>query len=381
MKFKDLQITGTIKMEGFRSLHFGFYEVTRQEVVVEILDESIGAPPEVAQAFIEKAKKLSDIEHHVFSRILTYGSSDNKHYIAIEKIKGLRLVDLFNEKRKFAPQQAIGLIIDCAEVLHDVQAKGLFHGELRPSNIIVDKDGFLKIRNFFQFHNNKQHLLSLVSRRAEYISPEHIKFSDIGTKSDMYCLGILFHHLLCGHVPFSGSNPSDIWRAHLENGVPTVGDYVPHGARFDCLLQQMLSKKPGGRPESYRELIKELKELEKVLVVPTKGPLYESKPTDTARLDIQRKKMVDSKKASSSSTSNRHATSSRSSQSGRHSDRSSRPSSQSSRHSAYSSGGGKHKRKGAPPEKVNMTLILSVGAGLLILGIIIFLIVNGVPNL
>lgn len=208
------------------------------------------------ERFAREIEILSKISHKNIVRFKDSGSGDDYMYYVMEFIPGqpiARIGDYLRTTRQ---------IIQVAEALDEIHAKGIIHRDLKPSNILVS-EGEAKLLDFGIAHmTERTAMMTKVGTfigTAEYMSPEQVMCSGLDERSDIYSLGAVLFEVLTGRPPFVA--PDIITLIHKviqERPVPPsqIDNTVPQGLELVCL--KMLEKRPERRYQTARELISDL---------------------------------------------------------------------------------------------------------------------------
>ena len=267
LKFDQLQIGKAIERGDWHSFYEGIYIPEARPVVVEVLNSLKGAPQIDIERFKSRAKNLALINHPNISRMLTHGEKKGQYYIAMEKESDVRLADHLSNGDYLPPIEATRLVLDMAYGLKAIHDLGFVHGDLRPTNILFNDNGQVKLRNIFQFRQEKEFLLELVSRRPHYVSPEHIRMETLEFPSDQYTLGVMYYQILTGCPPYDASDRSDIWRKHMEGDIPELPMDLKKIAGLSEVIKTLLAKRPKYRYPDDDAMISALEDIEDILMM------------------------------------------------------------------------------------------------------------------
>ena len=283
MKFEKLNIGKAIELGKWRSFYEGTFIPDSQAVVVEVLNSLKGAPSIEIERFKTRAKNLATLNHPNISKMLTHGEEKGVYYIAIEKEADLLLADHLSKGDYLPPIEATRLVLDMANGLKSIHDLGFVHGDLRPTNIIFNENGQVKMRNLLQFRQEKDFLLELLSRRPHYVSPEHIRMVTVDSRSDQYALGLMYYNILTGSPPYDAKDIRDIWRKHLEGELPQLPKELKKITGLEEFIKTLLAKKPKERYPDDATLITALENIEDALML-EEDATPDNSEADTSRL-------------------------------------------------------------------------------------------------
>ena len=206
-----------------------------------------------------EATNSRGLRHPNLAVVLDAGERDGSGWIIMELVQGRALSDIIAEKGTLPPAQILPILAQVARALQVVHDSGVIHRDVKPSNILINREGLAKLTDFGISTGVNQRPLTatgMVMGTAQYLAPEQAMGNMATAAGDLYALGIIAYEALMGQRPFTGSTQVDIAFAHVNEQVPALPDAVPPQVR-DIVLK-LLSKKPADRPRSAREVARAL---------------------------------------------------------------------------------------------------------------------------
>ena len=250
---------------------------------------------DMSDKFIERFKRegraTAQIRHQNLVAAFDVGEADGWNYFAMEYVDGPTVSRTVKENGPFSELEGIRLIRQIAEALEIAHGAGILHRDVKPGNIMITQSGQAKLCDLglARIHNVDESELyesgtTLGSRR--YMSPEQARGLDkIDERSDLYSLGLTLFLMLTGTPPFSDVPKQEVLVEHLRGLLEWPSDINPTISERSCgLIWRMTAREPDRRPANARQLIPELKALEKELTVSTDFGLAdfeEQAPEDT----------------------------------------------------------------------------------------------------
>jgi serine/threonine-protein kinase len=134
--------------------------------------------------------------------------------------------------------------LDALQHAHD---SGVVHRDVKPGNVILRRDGRVKVTDFGIAHAIGASRLTgdgIVLGSAPYVSPEQIQGEAASERSDVYATGILLYEMLVGAPPFTGGSPFEVARRHLEGRVPPPSSVAPIPPVFDDVVRTATARRP-----------------------------------------------------------------------------------------------------------------------------------------
>lgn len=293
IKVPHAKITKTLDQGHGRFLCQGVTLEKKEKVIIEVFSVKEGASKGDVSELLERVDLYKQINHPNISKFIDGGDlpDDGGAFLSIEMEDEVRLIDRLKNDEWLSPKEATALMIDLARALEEVHRLGVVHGELRPSNILFSPEtGHVKLRNIFRYKHEKEYVLKMVSRRPEYASPEQIRFTEIDHRSDMYSLGLIYYQMLTGHLPFKGKNLEEIWRYHLEGGIPVLSEDLQNVKGLQDMIARLLQRRRKARFETDKDLIFELESIYDHMFVEEESSMGRAVTLETSKQHREEKK-------------------------------------------------------------------------------------------
>lgn len=213
-----------------------------------------------------EAHNSADLAHPNIAALFDYYEHDGIGFLIMEYVDSESLADLYREKGAMDPLELLPILVQVARGLYVAHSHGVIHRDVKPANIMVSKDGEVKITDFGVSYSTNQAQITqdgMVVGTAQYISPEQAQGKKATPQSDIYSLGVVAYEGLCGHRPFTGATPVDIAAAHVNDAVPPLPDTVD--VQLSQFVMSMLSKDPRDRPKDALVVSRTLSHIERRL--------------------------------------------------------------------------------------------------------------------
>ena len=230
---------------------------------------NLGADEEEKKRFIQEARAGSSVEHNNICTVYEIGeTNDSKVFIALAYYDGITLKKKI-QKGALKIQEAFDVTIQIAEGLSKAHEQGITHRDIKPANIMITNDGVVKILDFGLAKLNGQSGLTMVGTTlgtTAYMSPEQASGAVLDHRTDIWSLGAVFYEMLTGEIPFKAEHDQAIMYMIINEDLmpPSSLDLkIPH--KLDTFISKMMSKDPGKRFQSMKELIKNLQLLKEEL--------------------------------------------------------------------------------------------------------------------
>ena len=261
------EIRGKIGSGGMGIVYLGWDARLNRQVAIKTLWPALAENPEARERFVREARAAAAISHPNVTQIYDIGEDDGRVYFAMEYLEGETLQQMLIRQGGIAAGEAISLARQAARGLKAAEERGIIHRDIKPSNLVLTNDGTLKVTDFgLAKHQVADSSLTMQGQfigTPDYISPEQAQGETLDARSDIYSLGATLFEMLGGRPPFIGATPVAVVVQHLREPVPSLRHANPEvPVPLAALIQRMLAKRPGARPQGYDELIAQLDRIE-----------------------------------------------------------------------------------------------------------------------
>lgn len=230
----------------------------QRNVAVKRLEPPLNEDARTRARFDREGRALAQLSHPNVVTLIDRGSSENDDYLVFEYVEGRSLKEMIREG--LMGMGDFGRIVgQVAEGLAAAHAAGIVHRDVKPQNILIDRNGHAKITDFGIATGpdwTRVTRAGSVIGSARYMSPEQIRSKPVDGRSDIYSLGVVMYEMLTGQPPFDGTNMPEIARMHL-NATPApiseVRTNLPDG--LERVVMRCLEKAPEDRFVSVDELL------------------------------------------------------------------------------------------------------------------------------
>ncbi len=235
-----------------------------RSVALKVLREDRLTSDTLIHRFLREAKAIGRLSHPNIVTVYDVGQDRGTIYIAMEFLDGDPL-DKIIERKRFPLKEVLLLGIQVAETLDYAHQKGIVHRDVKPSNIIVQPSGQIKITDF-GIARIEDSTASLQTQAGEilgtpaYMSPEQVMSEPIDGRSDLFSLGIILYELSTGKRPFGGDTLTAILHAITQTNPPEplkANPEIPKG--LSQTIMRCLRKIPAKRFENGKALAETLR--------------------------------------------------------------------------------------------------------------------------
>jgi serine/threonine-protein kinase len=213
--------------------------------------------------FYQEAKAAGRLNHPNIVTIYDVGKSGDVAYIAMELLEGRELRDIMNDRGLLPVDQVLDIVAQVALGLSYAHEHGIVHRDVKPSNIMLVRDGHAKITDFGIARMTSSAVRTqtgMVLGSPKYMSPEQVMGKEIDQRSDIFSLGVMLYEMLTGQAPFDGENVNAIMYQTL-NAIPvppnSLNPSVPEMVNF--IVAKALTKGLEDRYQNAKDLAVDLR--------------------------------------------------------------------------------------------------------------------------
>ena len=199
-----------------------------REVAIKVLGEHHAGSPEFVERFGREVRSVASLDHPNVVRVFDSGEDDDgSPYMAMELVDGGTLKDKIRHDGPLPPHRAARVAFQVAEALGAAHAAGIVHRDVKPENVLLTKDGRVKVADFGIARATEATAMtrtSMILGTAPYLSPEQARGEPVGPASDLYSLGVVLYEALTGRTPFGTgehANPLAIAMKHCTEPAPS----------------------------------------------------------------------------------------------------------------------------------------------------------------
>jgi serine/threonine protein kinase/tetratricopeptide (TPR) repeat protein len=253
-----------------------------RKVAIKILSQEYTTNKDRLSRFEQEASAASNLNHPNILTIHEVGNDDGRHYIATEYIDGVTL------RRKLAASQIetpeiLDIAIQVACALEEAHTAGIVHRDVKPDNIMVRRNGYVKVLDFGLAKLTEtvdrtpldgeaatrvmvQTDAGVVMGTSQYMSPEQARGKPVDARSDIWSLGVVIYEMVAGRTPFEGETSTDIIVAITQKEPPPLARFAPNvPPELDWIVMKALRKDRDERYQTIKELLTDLRRLKQRL--------------------------------------------------------------------------------------------------------------------
>jgi Tol biopolymer transport system component len=273
-KIGHFEVLGLLGRGGMGEVYKARDSRLKRDVAIKVLPPGFVRDPNRVARFEREARAAGALNHPNIVAVYDTGQDRETYWIATELVVGEPLTKVI-EHGPLSPRKAIEIAKQIAEGLAAAHAAGIIHRDLKPGNVMVARDGRVKILDFGLAKQQRAMAAETVTQdlsgegtvmgTAGYMSPEQVRGGALDQRSDLFSFGVIVYEMLAGKRAFSGNSSVEVMHAILKDDPPELPATVPPG--LERIVRRCLEKDRERRFQSAADLNFAL------MSVPTQQPI------------------------------------------------------------------------------------------------------------
>ena len=270
--------------------------VLGRPVALKVMTSNLADNAEVRERFLREARSVSNLQHANIVVVHELGEHDGNPYIVMEYLDGEPLERTIRNRTPLTVLQKIDIILQVAKALQYAHEKGVVHRDVKPGNIMLLRDGSVKVVDFGIAHLADQTITrtGMVLGTVAYMSPEQLNGQPVDARTDIFSLGIVFYLLLAGKLPFEGGNTAETMMKILLEPPPRLAQFGDiHPPELQPVIDKALAKKKEERYQACSEISKDFSQFRRRLELATQSKQLE-RERNAIRTQLEKGKSIPS---------------------------------------------------------------------------------------
>ncbi len=238
-------------------------------VALKMIAPGLALNENFVQRFKTEAKALAKLDDFNIVGITDLRRDKDQWFIVMEYVDGINLYDKIKKEGPYKCKESIPILKQMLTAIGHAHKAGIIHRDIKPNNIMVTKEGVVKITDFglAKDQNKSTSTVSITSGGTlYYMSPEHVKgFSFTDGRSDIYSTGMTYYEMITGKVPFQNINSDFDMRERIirkDFEKPSVyNSQIPPG--LEAIVMKSIAKDPDMRYQTAEEMLTAITNFEK----------------------------------------------------------------------------------------------------------------------
>jgi serine/threonine-protein kinase len=241
-----------------------------RDVALKIMRPGLATDAVFVERFRSEARSAARLSHPNVVAVFDQGEDDGDVFLAMELVEGKTLRDVIHEEAPLTAREAIAILEPILLALQAAHSAGLIHRDVKPENVIVRRDGEVKVADFGLAraitNQTTTSQTGVLLGTVSYLSPEQVERGVADQRSDLYAAGLLLFEMLTGRKAVSGDTPIQIAYKHVHGSIDAPSAVVPTvPARLDDLVARATALEPDDRFASAGDFLRALQHVRRDL--------------------------------------------------------------------------------------------------------------------
>ena len=264
---KRYEIKELIGSGGMAVVYSAFDILEKRLVAIKILKDEFLSNKDFIRRFKNESNTIAMLSHPHIVKVFDVSLGHKIQYIVMEYVDGITLKDFIEKQRRVKWKDAIFFTGQVLSALSHAHKRGVIHRDIKPQNIMLLKDGTIKVTDFGIAKSLSYETKTLTDKAigsVHYISPEQAKGDTTDEKTDIYSVGVLLYEMLTGALPFNADNAVSVAIMQLQSNPKPLRELnpdVPEG--LEEITLKAMQKNPQFRYSSTEDMLKALDEFKK----------------------------------------------------------------------------------------------------------------------
>lgn len=255
------EIIGQIGTGGMANVYKAIDRILNRYVAVKVLKSEFREDELFVKKFRSEAQAAAGLMHPNIVNVYDVGEDQGLYYIVMELVEGISLKEYIQKKGHLSAKETIAIATQVCLGIDVAHSKGIVHRDIKPQNIIISKEGKVKVTDFGIAKATTSNTISTNAMGSvHYTSPEQARGGFSDPKSDIYSLGITMYEMATGVLPFDGESTVSIALKHLQEDIVPPSEHVPEiPYSLEQIIIKCTQKSPDRRYPDVTSLIRDLK--------------------------------------------------------------------------------------------------------------------------
>ena len=257
------EIVSVVGIGGMAVVYQAYDLEKKRDVAVKVLRDDVSVDADSRRQFRKEYEAVEKLSHPNIRAVYDVVSSGDTEYIVMEYVDGINLKQYMKGKGVLSWQEVLHFSTQIARALSHAHSRGIIHMDIKPQNIMLPKDGTVKIADFGIAQmdeadpNDGEEALGSI----HYISPEQARGGTVDARSDIYSLGVVMYEMLTGKLPFDGKTVEEVavqQVSSLPDAPSDLNNAVP--AELEQITLRAMQPEPDDRYATAADMLADLED-------------------------------------------------------------------------------------------------------------------------
>ena len=225
---KRYEVLSKIGAGGMADVYKGKDQMLNRYVAIKVLKKEYKEDENFVRKFRSEAQAAAGLMHPNIVNVYDVGEDRGLYYMVMELVEGITLKEYIEKKGRLSHKEVISIAIQVCTGIGVAHAANIIHRDIKPQNIIISKDGKVKVTDFgIAKATTSNTVSSNAMGSVHYTSPEQARGGFSDQRSDIYSIGITLYEMVTGQVPFDGDSTVSVAIKHLQEEITPPSEIVP----------------------------------------------------------------------------------------------------------------------------------------------------------
>lgn len=258
---KRYEVLSKVGAGGMADVYKGRDRMLNRYVAIKVLKKEYKEDENFVRKFRSEAQAAAGLIHPNIVNVYDVGEDRGLYYMVMELVEGITLKEYIEKKGRLSHKEVISIAIQMCTGVGIAHAADIIHRDIKPQNIIISKDGKVKVTDFgIAKATTSNTVSSNAMGSVHYTSPEQARGGFSDQRSDIYSVGITLYEMVTGEVPFDGESTVSVAIKHLQEEITPPSELVPDiPYSLERIILKCTQKNSERRYRNTDELIQDLK--------------------------------------------------------------------------------------------------------------------------
>ena len=255
------EVISKIGTGGMADVYKGKDTMLNRFIAIKVLKKEYREDENFVRKFRSEAQAAAGLMHPNIVNVYDVGEDRGLYYMIMELVEGITLKSYIDKKGALSSREVISIAIQMCAGIDAAHKHHIIHRDIKPQNIMISKDGKVKVTDFGIARAASSHTVSSNAMGSvHYTSPEQARGGISDAKSDIYSVGITLYEMITGELPFDGESTVAIAIKHLQEEITPPSEHkdnIPYS--LEQIILKCTMKSSDKRYSSIPELVQDLK--------------------------------------------------------------------------------------------------------------------------